>query len=186
MQEIHKQFNDLDEQKATSNRMIPREVWLLIDFLYKNCQNTKELFTVNRKHASNSNVNEIRNWLDTWSTTTEFPGIPHSTAEALLMLFESTPEPLLCLSDHEISHTCDSYERCRDLVINRVSSLRRRVFLYVCLFIRELRRHYDTNQMNDRNLGNEKSNYFTFLQCFIFNAFFFSSLNFFQCTPSIR
>lgn len=57
------------------------------------------------------------------------------------------------IADKDIINVCDSFDKCRALVINQVSPLKRRVFLYVCLFIRELRRHYDVNQMNDRNLG---------------------------------
>lgn len=151
MQEVHKKVSDPGNM-FTSNRMIPREVWLLIDFLYKHCQNTKDLFSEIRKHTSISNINEIREYLETWSTQ-NFPGTPYSAAEALLLLFESTPEPLLCLSTHEISINCDQFERCRELIINRVSNLRRRVFLYVCLYVRELRRHYDMNHMNDKTLG---------------------------------
>lgn len=157
--------------------MIPREIWLLVDYLYKNCQHTKELFTITRKYSSSSNINEIREWLDTWSNL-NFPGHPHSTAEAFLMLFESTPDPLLCLSDHEITTTCDHYDRCRELIINRVSNLRRRVFLYVCLFIRELRKHYDINHMNDRNLGEFKSNFkmLNIFKCSFFTALIFSKV----------
>lgn len=141
-----------DFETTMSNRMIPREVWLLVDYLHRNGLQTRELFTVNRKYAKNVNINEIRDWLDSWSTAA-FPGTPHTTAEALLMLFESTPELLLCLSEGEISAACDDFAKCKKLIVDRVSSLRRRVFLYVCLFIRELRRHSDVNQMNDRNLG---------------------------------
>lgn len=166
-----------------SNRMIPREVWLLVDYLHRNGLKTLDLFTVGRKYSKNMNINEIRDWLDTWSTVAyrEFfykqniffflslnkslifffiAGTPHSTAEALLMLFESTPEPLLNIPDKDIINVCDSFDKCRALVINRVSPLGRRVFLYVCLFIRELRRHYDINHMNDRNLGEFYFNFF--------------------------
>lgn len=141
-----------EQQEMLMSKMIPREIWLIIDYLYQHGLDTKELFTITRKYAKNVNVNEIRDWLDTWSTAA-FPGTPHTTAEALLMLFEATPDVLLCISDGEIAATCDDFLKCKNLIIERVSSLRRRVFLYVCLFIHELRQHYEVNHMNDRNLG---------------------------------
>lgn len=47
--------------------MIPREIWLLIDYLYKNALQTPHLFSISRKYNKNSNINEIRDWLDTRS-----------------------------------------------------------------------------------------------------------------------
>lgn len=56
------------ETESMSNRMIPREVWLLVDYLHRNGLKTLDLFTVGRKYSKNMNINEIRDWLDTWST----------------------------------------------------------------------------------------------------------------------
>lgn len=79
--EIKEQTTNLVEIESMSNRMIPREVWLLVDYLHKNGLETKDLFTVARKYSkNNNNLNEIRDWLDSWSTAAYrkyFNNLPH-------------------------------------------------------------------------------------------------------------
>lgn len=48
---------------------VPREIYLLIDHLYKIGLKTPQLFTVDRKYITNPNINDIRDWLNMWITT---------------------------------------------------------------------------------------------------------------------
>jgi inositol polyphosphate 5-phosphatase INPP5B/F len=156
--------------------VVPREIWLLIDYLYKNGLETPNLFTHSRKYSKNENVNEIRDWLDNWSTepfrkfaTLIFSfhiilfaisffffvttaGTPHTAAEALLMLLEATPEPIVNITERECFVNCVNFERCRDL-ISRLKPLKRKIFLYICLFLHELQKHYTVNRLSDQFLG---------------------------------
>lgn len=48
---------------------IPREIYQLVDYLNRNGMKTVNLFTVERKYASNPLINDIRDWLNFWSPT---------------------------------------------------------------------------------------------------------------------
>lgn len=48
---------------------IPREIYQLVDYLNRNGMKTANLFTVERKYASNPLINDIRDWLNFWSPT---------------------------------------------------------------------------------------------------------------------
>lgn len=48
---------------------IPREIYQLIDYLNRNGMKTPNLFTIDRKYATNPMINDIRDWLNVWSTT---------------------------------------------------------------------------------------------------------------------
>lgn len=127
---------DLTEDE---NLKIPREIWRLTDYLYNHGMDTPQLFTQNRTHSRHDNILEIRDWLDSWSME-PFPGIPKTAAEALLMLLESLPEPVVTISERECIVYADNYERCRELIRTKLKPVNRKVFLYVCMFLIELRR----------------------------------------------
>ncbi|XP_053689041.1 inositol polyphosphate 5-phosphatase OCRL [Sabethes cyaneus] len=121
------------------NLKIPREIWRLIDYLYKNGMETAQLFTPNRTYSRHENILEIRDWLDSWSSE-PFPGIPKTAAEALLILLESLPEPVVTISERECIVYADNYERCKELIRTKLKPVHKLVFLYICMFLIELRR----------------------------------------------
>lgn len=50
--------------------VIPRELWLMADYLLSdNRLATPNLFNLERRYSCNPNIIEIRDWLDSWSTT---------------------------------------------------------------------------------------------------------------------
>lgn len=60
---------DTDSLNQPENRKaVPTELWLLMDCLYKHGLEKKDLFTLNRKYKGDPRMNEIRDWLDSWST----------------------------------------------------------------------------------------------------------------------
>uniref|UniRef100_A0AAG5DKC1 Rho-GAP domain-containing protein n=1 Tax=Anopheles atroparvus TaxID=41427 RepID=A0AAG5DKC1_ANOAO len=123
-----------------SNLRIPREIWRLVDYLRKMCMQTPQLFTLHRRQVQpdEQNLLEIRDWLDTWSTH-DFPGTPHAAAEVLLMLLEALPEPVVTISERECIVNSDNFERCKELLRTKLKSVNRLVFLYICLFLQDLR-----------------------------------------------
>lgn len=67
---IQSQENSTDTGPSQPNRIeIPREIFLLVDYLFKNGLKTPNVFTVDRRYAKNPNINDIRDWLDVWQTT---------------------------------------------------------------------------------------------------------------------
>ncbi|XP_035786596.1 inositol polyphosphate 5-phosphatase OCRL-like [Anopheles albimanus] len=121
-----------------SSLRIPREIWRLVDYLRKNGMQTAQLFTPVRKYSQHENLLEIRDWLDCWSNE-PFPGIPQTAAEALLLLLEALPEPVVTISERECIVNADSFERCKDLLRAKLKPVNRLVFLYICLFLQDLR-----------------------------------------------
>ncbi|XP_058459082.1 inositol polyphosphate 5-phosphatase OCRL [Malaya genurostris] len=122
-----------------SELKIPREIWRLIDYLYNSGMDNPQLFCLNRTHSKHENILEIRDWLDSWSSE-PFPGIPKTAAEALLILLESLPEPVLTINERECLVNADNYDRCRELIRTKLKPVHRLVFLYICMFLIELRR----------------------------------------------
>uniref|UniRef100_A0A182MYE0 Rho-GAP domain-containing protein n=1 Tax=Anopheles dirus TaxID=7168 RepID=A0A182MYE0_9DIPT len=124
-----------------SSLRLPREIWRLVDNLRKIGMQTPQLFTVDRSAAlgqSNAaNLLEIRDWLDKWSTD-DFPGTPHTAAEALLMMLEALPEPVVNISERECIIASDNFERCKELLRAKVKPVNRILFLYICLFLQDL------------------------------------------------
>ncbi|XP_055534757.1 inositol polyphosphate 5-phosphatase OCRL [Wyeomyia smithii] len=121
------------------NLRIPREIWRLIDYLYNNGMETANLFTLNRTYSGHENILEIRDWLDSWSSE-PFPGIPKTAAEALLILLESLPDPVVTITERECIVYADNYERCKELIRTKLKPVHKLVFLYICMFLIELRR----------------------------------------------
>lgn len=62
------QENSTEHAAAVPSKIeIPREIYLIVDYLHKNALTTPNLFTLDRKYQNNPNVNEIRDWLDIWA-----------------------------------------------------------------------------------------------------------------------
>ncbi|XP_035898658.1 inositol polyphosphate 5-phosphatase OCRL-like [Anopheles stephensi] len=122
-----------------SNLRFPREIWRLVDNLRKMGLQTPQLFTLDRRigQSDAANLLEIRDWLDAWSTD-DFPGTPHSTAEALLMMLEALPEPVVTISERECIIAADNFDRCKELLRTKLKSVNRLLFLYICLFLQDL------------------------------------------------
>lgn len=130
----------------------PREIWLLTDYLHKNGLIIPHLFTIARKHKLSPRICAIRDWLDTWSNE-PFPGTPQTAAEALLKVLESLPEPLVTIPERDLSIYSAYFERCRELVQNKMSLLNRKIFLYIIMFLKEIQKNYGSNLMDDRIIG---------------------------------
>lgn len=66
-------LNDLmqiEQLKPQPNRIgIPREIYILIDYLYKNGMRTQNLFRNDRSYNKNPNINDIRDMLDIWDNS---------------------------------------------------------------------------------------------------------------------
>lgn len=130
----------------------PREIWLLTDYIFRHGLSSRDLFTIQRKQKLSPVICAIRDWLDAWSTE-PFPGSPQTAAEALLKVLESLPEPLVTIQERDLTIYASYFERCRELVQNKMPLLNRKIFLYIIMFLKEIQKNYAANGLDDRTLG---------------------------------
>ncbi|KAK6633561.1 hypothetical protein RUM44_004168 [Polyplax serrata] len=127
---------------------IPKEIWFLIDHLYRHGLK-QSLFVQPGLH---SEIIQIRNWLDNGSSD-PLPGSVHSIAEALLLLLESTSEPLIPYNLHSLCiSSSNNYSECRQIVM-QLPEHRKNVFLYLCTFLHELLSHSNENELDAKLLA---------------------------------
>ncbi|KAJ8398012.1 hypothetical protein AAFF_G00433590 [Aldrovandia affinis] len=122
---------------------IPKEVWLLVNHLYTKSRQQEDLF---QTPGLKEELQNIIDCLDT-SIPQIIPGCNHSVAEALVILLEALPEPVVC---YELYHRCleashDS-RLCRQL-ISQLPRAHRNVFRYLMAFLRELLKYSHSNNL---------------------------------------
>ncbi|XP_043285885.1 inositol polyphosphate 5-phosphatase OCRL isoform X2 [Venturia canescens] len=128
---------------------VPKEVWFLVDRLYRHGIKTAGLFETPGLH---SEIVTIRDWLDTGSQEA-MPGGVHSVAESLLLLLESTSEPLVPYNLHNVClSAATNYLQCKQIVM-QLPEIRRNVFLYICAFLQELLNHSQDNGLDAKTLA---------------------------------
>ncbi|XP_076642759.1 oculocerebrorenal syndrome of Lowe [Halictus rubicundus] len=128
---------------------IPKEIWFLVDRLYRHGIKTAGLFETPGLH---SEIIAIRDWLDNGSQD-PMPGSVHSVAEALLLLLESTAEPLIPYNLHTVCLSAAvNYLQCKQIVM-QLPEIRRKVFLYICYFLKELLNHTQDNKLDAKTLA---------------------------------
>lgn len=120
---------------------MPREFFLLIDYLHKQGDQLKGTFqSYDRRQLLSTQFNAVRDWLDSWSEE-EFPGTPQTAAEALLLLLDLPDQALLepFVEDLLISKSeSDAME-----LIALLSPPKRNVFMHLRMFLRAgIERHY--------------------------------------------
>lgn len=128
---------------------VPKEVWFLVDHLYRHGLKQQNLF----EHPGlPSEILLIRNWLDNGSTGT-LPGSVHSVAEALLLLLESTAEPLIPYNMHPTClQAAPSYVQAKQ-VIASLPLYSRNLYLYLCSFLQELLSHSAENGLDAKTIA---------------------------------
>uniref|UniRef100_A0A8D0C3F3 Inositol polyphosphate 5-phosphatase OCRL n=1 Tax=Salvator merianae TaxID=96440 RepID=A0A8D0C3F3_SALMN len=128
---------------------IPKEIWLLVDHLFKNACHQEDLF---QTPGMQDELQEIIECLDT-SIPETIPGSNHSVAEALLIFLEALPEPVIC---YELYQRCldSSHDSrlCRQ-VVRQLPRSHRNVFRYVMAFLRELLKYSESNNISANMLA---------------------------------
>ncbi|XP_069080080.1 type II inositol 1,4,5-trisphosphate 5-phosphatase isoform X3 [Pleurodeles waltl] len=123
---------------------IPKEVWMMVDHLYKMAFDQEDLF---QQPGLRPEFEEIRECLDTGMHDT-LPGSNHSIAEALLLFLEALPEPVICY---------EFYNKCLEIagnsamskeVISRLPTCHKNVFDYIMSFLRELLKNAERNHLD--------------------------------------
>ncbi|XP_053329882.1 inositol polyphosphate 5-phosphatase OCRL isoform X3 [Spea bombifrons] len=123
---------------------IPKEVWLLVNHLYKEACHQEDLFQTPGKQEE---LQQIIDCLDT-SIPETIPGSNHSVAEALLIFLEALPEPVICYELYQrCIDCCHNTQLCRQ-VISQLPRCHRNVFRYLMAFLRELLKYTEDNNLS--------------------------------------
>ncbi|XP_035167424.1 inositol polyphosphate 5-phosphatase OCRL-like isoform X1 [Oxyura jamaicensis] len=123
---------------------VPKEIWLLVDHLFKHACHQEDLF---QTPGMQEELQQIIDCLDT-SIPETIPGSNHSVAEALLIFLEALPEPVIC---YEMYQRCLDWSHdsrlCRQ-VISQLPRCHRSVFRYLMSFLRELLKYSEDNNVS--------------------------------------
>ncbi|CAN0297856.1 unnamed protein product [Lampetra planeri] len=131
--------HDVGEQNSAQD--IPKEMWILVNHLYRNALTQEDLF---QQPGLTAEMEEIRDCLDTDIPDT-LPGSNHSVAESLLMFLEALAEPVV---------SCELYAQClakassasqSSQVIQQLPRCHLNTFRYLMAFLRELLKHSEDN-----------------------------------------
>uniref|UniRef100_A0A4W5LI32 phosphoinositide 5-phosphatase n=1 Tax=Hucho hucho TaxID=62062 RepID=A0A4W5LI32_9TELE len=123
---------------------IPKEIWQMVDHLYRNAPKQGELFQQPGLHRE---FVEIRDCLDT-GMPESLPGSNHSVAEALLLFLDTLPEPVIPFSLYQqCLECCSNTSQCKK-VVSLLPQCHKNVFNYIAAFLRELLKHSTHNSLD--------------------------------------
>ncbi|XP_078093891.1 type II inositol 1,4,5-trisphosphate 5-phosphatase isoform X3 [Mustelus asterias] len=123
---------------------IPKEVWMLVDHLHRNASLQGDLF---QQPGLKSEFEEIRDCLDT-GIPDFLPGSNHSITEALLLLLDALPEPVI---PYNLYKNCleSSYSyTLSEQVVSKLPQCHKNVFNYLMAFLRELLKNAVCNNLD--------------------------------------
>lgn len=132
-----------------STYSIPKEIWFMVDHIYLHGLKQPNLF---EQPGFHSEILQIRDWLDNGSVD-PIPGSIHSVAEALLLLLESTTDPII---PYNLQPVClrnsSNYLQCKQIIME-LPEFRKNVFLYLCEFLQEALQHGAENGLDAKTLS---------------------------------
>lgn len=136
--------------KSQIRYSVPRELWLLVDYLYRHGMKTRDLF---ESCALHEELIRIRDWLDCGSQD-PIPGTPQAVAETLLLFLSYIKEPVI---PYELQDVCiaasNNFENCRQLILQKLNDVHRSVFIYICMFLQELQKYSNDNGYDAKALS---------------------------------
>ncbi|XP_054718871.1 type II inositol 1,4,5-trisphosphate 5-phosphatase-like [Uloborus diversus] len=128
---------------------IPKEMWVLIDHLYKFGLTQKELFL---QPGLRYEMQKIRDKLDNGIYELGSCSI-HSVAECFLLFLEALAEPVIPYEFYYKSLECsNNFISCRN-VVNEIPKVHRSVFRYLISFLREILNHSISNRLDGKLLA---------------------------------
>ncbi|XP_007492882.1 type II inositol 1,4,5-trisphosphate 5-phosphatase isoform X1 [Monodelphis domestica] len=128
---------------------IPKELWMMVDHLYRNASQQEDLF---QQPGLRSEFELIRDCLDTGMPDT-LSGSNHSVAEALLLFLESVPEPVICYGFYETCLENSSNYPFSKQIISNLPTCHKNVFNYLIAFLRELLNNSGKNHLDEKILA---------------------------------
>uniref|UniRef100_A0A803YM26 phosphoinositide 5-phosphatase n=1 Tax=Meleagris gallopavo TaxID=9103 RepID=A0A803YM26_MELGA len=123
---------------------IPKELWMMVDHLYRNASQQEDLF---QQPGLRSEFEQIRDCLDKGMHDTLL-GSNHSVAEALLLFLESLPEPVICYRFYSSCLECANNYLLSSQIISNLPECHKNVFEYLMAFLRELLKNSGKNNLD--------------------------------------
>uniref|UniRef100_A0A8C8BAV2 phosphoinositide 5-phosphatase n=1 Tax=Otus sunia TaxID=257818 RepID=A0A8C8BAV2_9STRI len=133
-----------DDVGAEKPMDIPKELWMMVDHLYRNASQQEDLF---QQPGLRSEFEQIRDCLDKGMHDTLL-GSNHSVAEALLLFLESLPEPVICYRLYSSCLESASNYPLSSQIISNLPGCHRNVFEYLMAFLRELLKNSGKNHLD--------------------------------------
>ncbi|KAM6235298.1 type II inositol 1,4,5-trisphosphate 5-phosphatase isoform 1-T1 [Spheniscus humboldti] len=133
-----------DAVQAEKPMDIPKELWMMVDHLYRNASQQEDLF---QQPGLRSEFEQIRDCLDKGMHDTLL-GSNHSVAEALLLFLESLPEPVVCYRSYSSCLECASNYLLSSQIISNLPGCHKNVFEYLMAFLRELLKNSGKNHLD--------------------------------------
>ncbi|XP_009469268.1 PREDICTED: type II inositol 1,4,5-trisphosphate 5-phosphatase [Nipponia nippon] len=133
-----------DAVQAEKPMDIPKELWMMVDHLYRNASQQEDLF---QQPGLRSEFEQIRDCLDKGMHDTLL-GSNHSVAEALLLFLESLPEPVICYRLYSSCLECASNYLLSSQLISNLPGCHKNVFEYLMAFLRELLKNSGKNHLD--------------------------------------
>ncbi|XP_040830179.1 type II inositol 1,4,5-trisphosphate 5-phosphatase [Ochotona curzoniae] len=138
-----------DGSRPESPMEIPKELWMMVDYLYRNAVQQEDLF---QQPGLRSEFEHVRDCLDT-GMMDNLSASNHSVAEALLLFLESLPEPVICYSAYQhCLESCGSYTASKQ-VIATLPTFHKNVFNYLMAFLQELLKNSIKNHLDENILA---------------------------------
>ncbi|XP_057413819.1 type II inositol 1,4,5-trisphosphate 5-phosphatase isoform X2 [Balaenoptera acutorostrata] len=128
---------------------IPKELWMMVDYLYRNAIQQEDLF---QQPGLRLEFEHIRDCLDS-GMIDNLSASNHSVAEALLLFLESLPEPVICYSVYHNCLECSGNLTASKQVIATLPACHRNVFIYLMAFLQELLKNSAKNHLDGNILA---------------------------------
>ncbi|KAG8451489.1 hypothetical protein GDO86_003626 [Hymenochirus boettgeri] len=128
---------------------IPKELWMMVDYLYRSASKQEDLF---QQPGLQIEFEAIRDCLDT-GCPESLPGSHHSVVEALLLFLEALPEPVICYQFYKHCLECSGDYSASKEVLSMLPSHHKNVFQYLISFLRELLKNADRNHLDSSILA---------------------------------
>ncbi|KAM4567440.1 type II inositol 1,4,5-trisphosphate 5-phosphatase isoform 1-T2 [Fundulus diaphanus] len=123
---------------------IPKELWMMVDHLFRNALNQEDLF---QQPGLRTEFAEIRDCLDS-GMPDSLPGSNHSVAEALLLFLDALPEPVIPYAFYQQCLECSASAGQCEKVISMLPLCHKNVFNYLAAFLRELLKNSASNRLD--------------------------------------
>ncbi|TNN89132.1 Type II inositol 1,4,5-trisphosphate 5-phosphatase [Liparis tanakae] len=126
LSDVAESSEDENEANAEKPLDIPKELWMMVDHLFRNALNQEDIF--------------------------QQPGLRtgsnHSAAEALLLFLDALPEPVVPYSFYQqCLESCSNASQC-EKVISMLPQCHKNVFNYLAAFLRELLKNSASNRLD--------------------------------------
>lgn len=138
-----------DRSQLEKPMEIPKELWMMVDYLYRNAVQQEDLF---QQPGLRPEFEHIRDCLDT-GMIDHLCANNHSVAEALLLFLESLPEPVICYSAYHSCLECSGSPTASKQVISTLPTFHKNVFSYLMAFLQELLKNSAKNHLDENILA---------------------------------